>query len=343
MSLPSKILMLYTGGTIGMMQDPDTGSLRPFDFQQLLDQIPEIGLYECEITTDSLDRPIDSSDMKPEHWIRLAKRIAHDYEKYDGFVILHGSDTMAFTSSALSFLLEGLEKPVILTGSQLPIGISRSDARENLLTALEIALAQHPDGSPKVPEVAVYFEYDLLRGNRIHKFSTEDFEAFQSLNYPKLAEAGVHIKYNFNAIHSGKNEALKLHTHLDENVAILTVFPGMLPAYVNPVLQNPEVKGIILRTFGSGNAPTDQWFIDELKKTINRGTPIINISQCNGGGVMPGKYEAGKGLVDAGVISGKDMTLEAGLTKLMFLLAQNLSPQEFKTAFETNLRGELSE
>ncbi len=338
----SKILMLYTGGTIGMMQDPESGSLKAFNFQQLLDQIPELRNYDCDITTDSLDRPIDSSDMKPDHWIRLATRIYKDYDRFDGFVILHGSDTMAYSSSALSFLLENLSKPVIFTGSQLPIGITRSDARENLLTTLEIALAKKANGEAMVPEVGVYFEYDLFRGNRIHKISTEDFEAFQSLNYPKLAEAGVHIKFNQNAIERASHEALILHNKMDTNIGVLTAFPGMSETYVNSILTAPGLKGIVLRTFGSGNAPTDEWFLAKLQAAIASGIQIVNITQCSGGGVIQGKYEASKGLKEIGVISGGDMTFEAGLTKMMFLLTQILSYKEFKKAYETNLRGELT-
>ena len=325
-----------------MMQDPESGSLKAFNFQQLLDQIPELRNYDCEIDTDSLDRPIDSSDMKPEHWIRLATRVYRDYSKYDGFVILHGSDTMAYSSSALSFLLENLSKPVIFTGSQLPIGITRSDARENLLTTLEIALAKNEKGEAMAPEVGVYFEYDLFRGNRIHKISTEDFEAFQSLNYPKLAEAGVHIKFNQNAIEPASKKGLVLHSKMDTNVGVLTAFPGMNESYVQSILNAPGLKGIVLRTFGSGNAPTDEWFLNMLQSSINLGINVVNISQCSGGGVIQGKYEASKGLKEIGVISGSDMTFEAGLTKMMFLLTQNLSPQDFKNAYETNLRGELS-
>ncbi len=334
--------MLYTGGTIGMMQDPESGSLKAFNFQQLLDQIPELRNYDCDITTDSLDHPIDSSDMKPDHWIRLATRIYRDYDKFDGFVILHGSDTMAYSSSALSFILENLSKPVIFTGSQLPIGITRSDARENLLTTLEIALSKKENGDAMVPEVGVYFEYDLFRGNRIHKISTEDFEAFQSLNYPKLAEAGVHIKFNQNAIEQPNSKPLVLHAKMDTNVGVLTAFPGMNEAYVDAILSAPGLKGIVLRTFGSGNAPTDKWFLSKLQSAINSGIYIVNISQCSGGGVIQGKYEASKGLKEMGVISGGDMTFEAGLTKMMFMLTQNLSSTEFKKTYETNLRGELS-
>lgn len=342
MAHTSKILMLYTGGTIGMVQDPQSGSLKAFNFQQLLDQIPELKSYDCEISTDSLDKPIDSSNMKPDQWIRLAKRISAEYDTYDAFVILHGSDTMAYSSSALSFLLEHLSKPVVLTGSQLPIGITRSDARENLLTSLEIALAQNEDGSAKVPEVSVYFEYDLFRGNRIHKISTEDFEAFQSLNYPKLAEAGVHIKFNQNYILPAASSPLLLHDSMNENVGVLTTFPGMNENYVKSVLATPQLEGLILRSFGTGNAPTDSWFLKALEKAIEKGVHVANITQCNGGGVIQGKYEASKALKEMGVIGGGDMTFEAGITKLMFLLSKNLGQTEFRKAYETNLRGELS-
>lgn len=333
--------MLYTGGTIGMVKDPETGGLTAFDFHHLLEQIPEIAQMDCEIDTDSLDRPIDSSDMKPEHWMRLAKRIYDGYNHYDGFVILHGSDTMAYTASALSFLLQNLAKPVILTGSQLPIGITRSDARENLLTALEIALARRKDGLAMIPEVAVYFEYALYRGNRIHKMSTEDFEAFHSLNYPKLAEAGVHIKYNDTFIAHPSKDSLIVYDQLVNEIGILTVFPGMLPEFVRPVLENPNIKGLIIRTFGSGNAPTDPWFLEMVHNAIDRGVKVVNISQCSGGGVIQGKYEASRHLLEMGVISGGDMTFESGLTKMMFLLA-NFPAEEFAELYQTNLRGELS-
>ncbi len=337
----SKILMLYTGGTIGMMTDPETGGLKPFDFEHLLEQIPEIRLLDCEIETDSLDRPIDSSDMKPEHWLRLAKRIYDGYNQYDGFVILHGSDTMAYSSSALSFLIENLAKPVVFTGAQLPIGISRSDARENLLTALEIALARRKDNLAMIPEVAVYFEYALFRGNRIHKMSTEDFEAFQSLNYPKLAEAGVHIKYNHSFIEHPTKDSIKLYDKLEPNIGVLTVFPGMQESFIKPVIENPSIKGLLIRTFGSGNAPTDPWFLETVHEAINRGVKVVNISQCSGGGVIQGKYEASRALKQMGVISSGDMTFEAGLTKMMFLLA-NFPAKDFAVLYQTNLRGELS-
>ncbi len=334
--------MLYTGGTIGMMRDPQSNSLRPFDFQRLLQQIPELAELDCEIHTDSLDKPIDSSNIKPQHWVRLARRIAEDYNSYNGFVILHGSDTMAYSASALSFLLQNLGKPVIFTGSQLPIGITRSDARENLLTTIEIALARREDNLAMIPEVAIYFEYDLFRGNRTHKTSTEDFEAFQSLNYPKLAEAGVHIKYHKNYIHHPSKDSLILHEKFEEEVGVLTLFPGIQPSFVESVLGNQKMKGLILRTFGSGNAPMDDWLLRALEKSIKKGLLIANISQCDGGGVIQGKYEASKGLQEMGVISGGDMTFEAGITKMMYLLGEGCEGKEFKKQYERSLRGELS-
>lgn len=339
----SKILMLYTGGTIGMVRDPDNEHLIPFDFSYLLEKIPEIAQLDCEIDTDSLDRPIDSSNIKPEHWERLARRITADYDYYDGFVILHGSDTLAYTASALSFLLKNLAKPVVLTGSQLPIGVARSDARENLLTTVEIAMARRDDGLAMVPEVCVYFEYFLFRGNRCHKMSTEDFEAFQSLNYPKLAEAGVNIKYNSIYIHRPAKDPLELCSGFEQNIGVLTVFPGMTEHYVRRIIEDAELQGLIIRSFGSGNAPMDHWFLTSLEKAINNGLHVVNISQCAGGGIALGKYEASKAMLEMGVISGGDMTFEAGLVKMMFLLDKNLGKEEFREAFTRDLRGELTE
>lgn len=343
MSGKSKILMIYTGGTIGMVKDPISQSLIPFQFSQLLNKIPELSELSCQIDTDSLEEPIDSSNIKPEHWVRIAKRIEQDYDKYEGFVILHGSDTMAYTSSALSFMLKNLSKPVILTGSQLPIGLARSDARENLLTAIEIAIARREDGLPQVPEVAIYFEYDLFRGNRVHKVSSEDFEAFQSLNYPKLAEAGVNIKYNSGAIRHPSKDPLKLQTNLSTNVAVISCFPGMTQSYFDSIINHSEAEVFILRTFGSGNAPTDLWFLDAIKKSIKQGKHFINASQCEGGAVSLGKYEASQKMQEMGMISAKDMSLEAVVTKSMFLLGQSLSALEFKESFEKNLEGEVDD
>ena len=342
MSADAKILMLYTGGTIGMIRNEKTGALQPFDFENLLDKIPELGKLNCEIHTDSFDEPIDSSNIKPENWIRLATRIRRDYSRYDGFVILHGSDTLAYTSSALSFLLENLNKPVVLTGSLLPIGIARSDARENLITAVDIAMEKNQDGSAKVPEVAVYFEYDLFRGNRIHKLSSEDFEAFRSFNYPKLAEAGVNIKYNHNAIARPSEGGLYCNERMDASVGVLTVFPGMPESIVSCLADNPNLKGLILRTFGSGNAPQDEWLVRMIGNMNQRGVRIVNLTQCNEGGVSPGKYEPSRRLEEAGVISAYDMTFEAGLTKMMYLLTFGLDYDTFKEQYETSLRGELT-
>lgn len=337
-----RILLLYTGGTIGMRRDPETGYLIPFNFNNLLQQIPELGMLNCTIDTDSLDDPIDSSNMKPEIWVRLAERIKQDYNAYDGFVILHGSDTMAYTASALSFLLENLSKPVILTGSQLPIGIPRSDAKENLITTVEVAAAKNADGSAKVPEVCVYFEYKLYRGNRTHKISTEAFEAFDSLNYPALAQAGVNLRYNTLMVHRPNGKKLQVHTSVDARVGVATLFPGMTQDYINCIFNNPGLKAVIIRTFGSGNAPMDEWFIKLIQQVGARGLYMINVSQCLGGAVAQDKYESGKALHEAGVISGHDITFESALTKCMFLLGQNLTPEQFRIQFTTNLRGELS-
>jgi L-asparaginase len=342
MSPQPKILLLYTGGTIGMVKDAASGTLKPFKFSNLLKQIPDLSLMNCQIATDSLDAPIDSSNMSVDHWQRLAKRIAIDYHKYDGFVVLHGSDTMAYSSSALSFMFKNLSKPVIFTGSQLPIGIPRSDARENLLTSIEIALARNEEGGPKVPEVAVYFENNLFRGNRLHKISTQDFKAFQSMNYPKLAEAGVKIKYHNNYIFKGTSGSFSLNSNMSRNVGVLTAFPGMAPAFALPILENTQLNGLIFRTFGSGNTPTDSWLLQALEKCIKRGTQVINASQCDGGGVFMGQYESGRALLDLGVVSALDMTFEAAITKLMHLLPFGLSADDFKEQYETSLRGELS-
>jgi L-asparaginase len=325
-----------------MVQNAKTGSLKPFNFENLLKQIPELAQMDCQIDTDSLDSPIDSSNINLSHWKRLARRIEKDYHQYDGFVVLHGSDTMAYTSSALSFMFSNLSKPVIFTGSQLPIGIPRSDARENLLTSLEIATAKNEEGGPRVPEVAVYFENHLFRGNRLHKISTQDFEAFQSLNYPLLAQAGVNIRFFDNYIHQGTTGSFSLQEQMNTKVGVLTAFPGMTAPLAQPLLDNPVMEGLIYRTFGSGNTATHRWLLKALEKCIKRGVPVVNISQCAGGGVFMAQYESGRALQEMGVISANDMTFEAALTKFMHLLPQNLAAYDFKLAYETSLRGELS-
>jgi L-asparaginase len=337
----TSILLIYTGGTIGMMQDLKTGQLRPFDFSHLTEQIPELKKFDIDLSAISFEKPIDSSDMHPGIWVRLAKTIGDNYNKYDGFVILHGSDTMAFTASALSFMLENLSKPVILTGSQLPIGIIRTDGKENLITAIEIAAAKK-DNKPVVNEVCIYFEYQLYRGNRTHKYNAEHFEAFISANYPILAEAGVHLKYNHSALMPATGKKLKVHTQLDPSIAILKVFPGIGKNVMDSMLKVKGLKALILETFGSGNATTQKWFIESLEKAIAKGLIVLNITQCNAGSVEQGKYETSAGLKRIGVTGGADMTTEAAVAKLMFVLGQEKDKKTIERMLRTSLRGELT-
>jgi len=337
----SKVLLIYTGGTIGMMQDPKTGALRPFDFKHLTEQIPELNKFDVTLSAVSFDRPIDSSDMQPSVWVEIATTIGKNYQDVDGFVILHGSDTMSFTASALSFMLENLNKPVILTGSQLPIGMIRTDGKENLITAIEIAAAKDKKGIPVVSEVCIYFEYQLYRGNRTHKFNAEHFQAFQSANYPMLAEAGVHLKYNSSALQKGNGKKLKVHTKLDQNIAVLTMFPGITQNVVNAVLGAKGVKAIILETFGSGNATTQKWFIEALAKAIRSGIIIFNVTQCNAGKVEQGKYATSASFKKMGVVGGSDITMEAAVAKLMYLLA-NAEKNQIPKLLSSDLRGEMS-
>lgn len=337
----TSILVIYTGGTIGMIKDADTGVLRPFDFEQVYDQMPQLKSFNYEIDFISFDPLVDSSNMKPEMWVRLARLIKQHYGQYDGFVVLHGSDTMAYTASALSFMLENLNKPVVLTGSQLPMGMIRTDGRDNFLAAIEIAAAREDD-TPIVPEVCIYFENRLMRGNRTTKQNAENFDAFASGNYPLLAEVGVYIRYNRHKILKPNFKNLKIHTHIECNVSILKLFPGISENVVHNTVNIPGLKALILETFGSGNAPTDPWLLHCLKQAIDQGLIIFNVTQCQSGSVEMEKYETGRQLEKIGVLSGGDITTESALTKLMYLLGSGLPRPRILELLQTAIRGEMS-
>ncbi len=327
-----------------MKQDPDTLLLKPFDFSQISDEVPEINRFGYAIDTYSFDPVIDSSDAKPEFWARIANVIRDNYDSYDGFVVLHGTDTMAYSASALSFMLEGLRKSVIFTGSQLPIGMLRTDGRENLISAIELAAMKDDNGEPMVPEVCICFENKLFRGNRTTKYNSENFSAFSSPNYPLLADIGIHIRYDRNAIHSFLPEEgeFKVNTAMDTNVAILKIFPGMTESYVDSVLSAKDLRAVVLETFGSGNAPSLPWFLEKIRRCTARGVVIVNVTQCQRGSVNMGTYANGAILEEAGVISGQDITTESALTKLFHLLGCHSDAESVKKGMESPLRGEIS-
>lgn len=335
------VLVINTGGTIGMILDKESGALHPFDFGQLYEQIPSLRSFDFSIDCFSFDPIVDSSNVNPDTWIKIARMIEDNYEKYEGFVVLHGSDTMAYSASALSFMLENLNKPVIFTGSQLPLGVVRTDGRENLVAAIEIASALEDD-TPIVPEVCIYFENQLLRGNRTFKYNAEHFEAFRSVNYPALANAGVYIKYNKNYILKPNFRKLKVHTNLNTNIAILKLFPGISESTVEAILNAKGLKAVILETFGSGNAPTTPWLIKILTKAIETGLIIMNVTQCKGGSVEMGKYQTSIELKEIGVVGGYDITTESAIAKLMYLLGRDLQQNDLIRLLQTPLRGEMS-
>jgi len=338
-----KINVIYTGGTIGMVQKTANGILVPVKFDQIQEEVPELDRLGYNLQVVTFSPPIDSSNMTTAIWVKIAKTIEQNYSKFDGFVILHGTDTMAYTASALSYMFENLDKPIVLTGSQLPIGILRTDGKENLITAIQIATAQK-NGQAIVPEVCVYFNTKLFRGNRISKRHADDFSAFSSVNYPPLASAGVEIKYFQENIHRSANKRiLKVRTGFDENVVILKIFPGIGKVVFENILSIPGLKGVVLESFGSGNIPSSRWMISQVKNAIKRKIIFLNITQCQGGSVKMGQYETSNELLSAGVVSGKDMTTEAAITKLMFLLGQGLEQDEIKLHLNKSLIGEISE
>jgi L-asparaginase len=339
MSKPS-VLVIYTGGTIGMVKDAGSGALMPVNIELLLQYIPELHRIDADISIEAFEQTIDSSDITPQHWIQLVEIIERNYALFDGFVILHGSDTMAYTASALSFMLENLGKPVILTGAQLPIGVLRSDAKENFITALELALLKE-NGRPKINEVCIYFEYHLFRGNRTTKFSASHFNAFLSPNYPALAEAGVNIQIEDNHLLPPPASPPVFHKKLEQSIATFRLFPGMTTVQLSAVCNIPGLKALVLETYGSGNAPTADWFIHMLEQIIERGVIVVNVSQCLNGAVEQGKYKTSQQLLKIGVLGLADLTIEAATTKLMFMLGKDKT-QIAKETIMLSICGEMS-
>lgn len=340
----NRVLLIYTGGTIGMGRNPKTDALEPLDFNHLIENLPEFKSITTQIDVYQFTPAIDSSDMNPRLWAQIVRIIADQYEQYDGFVVLHGTDTMAFTASALSYMLENLTKPVILTGSQLPISQLRTDGKENLVTSIEIASAYHKDGTPIVPEVCIYFSGKLLRGNRSTKINADGFNAFDSFNYPHLADAGVNIVYHEEYILKPDYEKpMKPHFVMDPNVVVFTLFPGIQENIVRHILDAPELRSIVMRTYGSGNAPQKPWLMHLLKQTTEHGINIVNISQCAAGTVEMARYDNGYQLKNAGVISGYDATVESTVTKLMHLQGHYTDWRIIRNLMNHPMRGEFTQ
>jgi L-asparaginase len=345
--MAARILLIYTGGTIGMVSDPATGALKPLNFREIESEIPALRRLGVEIEYHEGFAPIDSSDVTPATWAQLAAVLRDNYASFDGFVVLHGTDTMAYTASALSFMLENVAQPVVFTGSQIPIGVLRTDGRENLVTAVEIAAARHKNGGPVVPEVSIYFQNRLFRANRTTKWSAEQLNAFTSENYPPLAEVGVTIHYNEAAIHhpaeTGRDghKGLEISTSLCDHVALVRLFPGIQPRVLEAALGIEGLRGVVLQTYGAGNTPTAPWFLDALGRAIDRGITIVNVTQCIAGSVKP-VYESGMRLAAAGVVGGHDMTPEAAITKLMYVLGREDSPARVRDMLARPLRGEIT-
>ncbi len=338
-----EILLIYTGGTIGMIKDYESNALKAFNFNHLYVKIPELNQLNCNIEAISFEEPIDSSNINTKYWVDIVTIIEEHYYKKDGFVVLSGSDTMSYTSSAISFMIENLNKPIIFTGSQLPIGDLRTDAKENLITAIQIAASRNKKNEPYIKEVGLYFEYKLYRANRTTKINAEQFEAFTSSNYPPLAESGVHLKFNENLIFKkNSDKKLTIRKNLEDRIVILKLFPSITKSVIESILNIPDLRGVVLETYGSGNAPSEKWFIDLLKEALQKGVAIVDVTQCVGGSVILGQYETSVQLQKIGLINGKDITTESAVAKLMYLLGEDIPKADFKTIFETSLRGEMS-
>ena len=327
-----------------MKQDPDTLALAPFNFNQIKEEVPELKKFGCRIDSYSFDPVIDSSDVIPQFWVNLADLIQLNYDKYDGFVVLHGTDTMSYSASALSFMLDNLEKPVVFTGSQLPIGMLRTDGKENLISSIEIAAASDENGHAMVPEVCIYFESHLYRGNRTTKYNAENFRAFRSANFPVLAEAGIHIKYNTTLIRYPEvwGQPLRVNKNLDTRVAVMKIYPGISQKAVDAVIDTPDIRALVIETFGSGNAPTSKWFVDSIKRAVSKNLIVMNVTQCQAGSVDMDAYATGVALKQVGVVSGYDSTFEAALSKLFFLMGQYSDNNDVKRFLQKNMRGEIS-